>query len=467
VGVRGPYRGQLIRAATVDGIRAVSRDYEIMLITILTAMLDRFERDPEYPFIDTKLNILTGEDHPQPSDPDTDIRGKDTIYGTIQGRGLEALVGHIKWLPHCTVLSADALVDMTQRLTAMVSSVFRQMEKLRAKNRGSVPDLMTPKGRAFTIGSNGSREFISTVGDRPTLADLFYAKAMLAAALFLGERDKVPEAEDLLRRVANDLCGSWPGGQLVERGQAKPPLISGMIAIGDFTLFADLLGKDEWYDWGEVFIRHVLDVHVNLGQFDNLQMYDHTEYVDPQGQPWLDDEKRILLDPGHCIEFVGLAAKFLLLDRNDDRTAADRERMLERCISVLPQVLLQSYALGYNRHAGGIHKSVDLLTGQPINSDMPWWNLPETMRAAAELLLLLPPSSELREPLCQVICDCSNAFVSNFVNRNVHLMAYQTVDCSGRPVDVIPLTSDLDPGYHTGLCIIDFLHCIENLAETA
>ena len=36
-------------------------------------------------------------------------------------------------------------------------------------------------------------------------------------------------------------------------------------------------------------------------------------------------------------------------------------------------------------------------------------------------------------------------------------MAVQTVDEEGRPVDVIPATPDADPGYHTGLSIIDFL----------
>jgi hypothetical protein len=58
---------------------------------------------------------------------------------------------------------------------------------------------------------------------------------------------------------------------------------------------------------------------------------------------------------------------------------------------------------------------------------------------------------------------CSNAFVANFVNPGAHLMAYQTVGADGRPVDVIPATSDADPGYHTGLSIIDFLECLRDL----
>lgn len=93
---------------------------------------------------------------------------------------------------------------------------------------------------------------------------------------------------------------------------------------------------------------------------------------------------------------------------------------------------------------------------------MPWWNLPETLRTAAELLLLCP-ADPARGEILQVAADCSNALVRNFVNRNCHLMAYQTVDCRGRPVDVIPGTPDADPAYHTGLSIIDFLACFRRI----
>jgi len=36
-------------------------------------------------------------------------------------------------------------------------------------------------------------------------------------------------------------------------------------------------------------------------------------------------------------------------------------------------------------------------------------------------------------------------------------MAYQTIGADGRPVATIPATPDADPGYHTGLSIIDYL----------
>ena len=42
-------------------------------------------------------------------------------------------------------------------------------------------------------------------------------------------------------------------------------------------------------------------------------------------------------------------------------------------------------------------------------------------------------------------------------------MAYQTRDAAGHPVDLIPATADADPGYHTGLSLIDAIGVIESL----
>ena len=98
----------------------------------------------------------------------------------------------------------------------------------------------------------------------------------------------------------------------------------------------------------------------------------------------------------------------------------------------------------------------------PINSDMPWWNLPETMRAGMELLELGIDKSYQRE-IIRIIAICSNCFLNKFVNPKVHFMAYQTRDAQGRVIDVVPATPDVDPGYHTGLSIIDFLKIAEKI----
>ena len=61
----------------------------------------------------------------------------------------------------------------------------------------------------------------------------------------------------------------------------------------------------------------------------------------------------------------------------------------------------------------------------------------------------------------RVLRDCHNAFAGHFVRPELHLMAYQTRSESGEPIHVIPATADADPGYHTGLSIIDMLDILE------
>ena len=46
-------------------------------------------------------------------------------------------------------------------------------------------------------------------------------------------------------------------------------------------------------------------------------------------------------------------------------------------------------------------------------------------------------------------------------------MAVQTRSGAGHPVPVIPATADADPGYHTGLSMIDVLDVLEGLSSTA
>ena len=45
-------------------------------------------------------------------------------------------------------------------------------------------------------------------------------------------------------------------------------------------------------------------------------------------------------------------------------------------------------------------KAYDLIGRKPINDDMPWWNLPETMRAALESAGVAPDAQ--KAPLADI-----------------------------------------------------------------
>lgn len=103
---------------------------------------------------------------------------------------------------------------------------------------------------------------------------------------------------------------------------------------------------------------------------------------------------------------------------------------------------------------------IDLVSRRPYNDGMPWWNLPESMRAAM-LAHNAAGDPAIRRACLQMVRETSNAFLGMFVRPEVHMMAYQTLDRNGKPVKVVPATPDLDPGYHTGLSIIDFLAALD------
>ena len=85
-----------------DIMKLASR-FEHMLLAILDELIDRYDRNPDYHFIDTKLDLLTGRDF---GPEDAWYQRRETIYPWIQGRALEALAGHWRWLADCTILPA-------------------------------------------------------------------------------------------------------------------------------------------------------------------------------------------------------------------------------------------------------------------------------------------------------------------------------------------------------------------------
>jgi hypothetical protein len=54
----------------------------------------RSKEDPQYPWINTKIDIITGKDF----DDDDFFKGRNSVYAWIQGRGLEAIGTHLDWL---------------------------------------------------------------------------------------------------------------------------------------------------------------------------------------------------------------------------------------------------------------------------------------------------------------------------------------------------------------------------------
>ena len=172
------YRGlELPQAISRRDLYAAAEDYEAIGITTMREIVARYERTSDYPFVDTKLSLLNGEDF---ADADS-VRGKGAIYGWIQGRGLEALAGHARWLRERG--GEDGLVA---RMEKMMREVLDSLQRLRERNAGHLCFLMEPDGCPFTLDAAGKATPLAVGAVHPYgFSDLFCSKGMFAAAEYL------------------------------------------------------------------------------------------------------------------------------------------------------------------------------------------------------------------------------------------------------------------------------------------
>lgn len=454
--------------ASIADMKMMIQDWEVLLVTVLDEIIARYQRNTNYPYIDTKLNIITGKDFEPLPNQQIDFKSKCSVFGWIQGRGLESLVGHAKWVNRSSVLSSEEKIVRVESLNKMINEIFIQLEKVRKQNNGHLFFTFTPEGTFFKIDDAGIKETFKLTEDNSLMSDLFYVKGMIEAAVFLKDINKIEEAKDFFKKILSDINDNkFKGDQVSFDPKNKVKAIPGskghgsrMIALGGIAVFAGHFTQEPfWFEKGCEYIQYIMNNHVNYKDQLPLEKYDFIEKITLQGAPFLED-RGYLADPGHALEFIGLACKFLIIMKQKGNLTVVEEETLIMAEQHFCPLLSHCFDYGYGENGGGIIKAFDLKSRQAINDDMPWWNLPETIRACAGLIYLFPNHS-LIEKVKKVLVICSNCYFNNYINHKVHLMAYQTIDKNCKPVDIIPATPDADPGYHTNLSIIDFLGCIK------
>ena len=179
---------------SIADLKAVLPDYAAMCLTVIRAIADR--HDPAYPFVNTKLDLITGRDF----SADDPIRGKDAIYGWIQGRALEALAGHARWLAF-----EPGQHELVDRLEAIMRQVLDQLRKMRGQNGGRLSFLMKPDGTPFGLDTDGQPIPLSISDLSFGFSDLFASKGMYAAARYLGDDEAVDEAREYIDDVEESI----------------------------------------------------------------------------------------------------------------------------------------------------------------------------------------------------------------------------------------------------------------------
>lgn len=287
--------------------------YQAMIVAQFRAILERTERSEFYPWIDTKINLITGEELPARHP----LLGRDVVNGWIQGRGLESVARFAAWL---TPFAGDAEVDrLIARARRLAADLFARLQQTRAANGGHLYFLMTPDGQPFVLDPDMARMPITLDASSPhSFSDLFAAKGMYAAAHILGDPDAVIQARDFCMAVYRDIMARvFRSDQPQPAAGARPWVARAfshgpyMISLGMAALFAEFEPGPQAAGLGLTLARRVLDAHVNLARrWPALREYDLVEFVDESDQPYVDESGRIISDPGHSLEFVGLFLKF-------------------------------------------------------------------------------------------------------------------------------------------------------------
>ncbi len=451
------------RTPRIEDLKSVKEDYRKILLSTMKLIADRYENNPDYSWIDTKLNINTGEDFPQ-WDP---LGNKNIIYPWIQGRGLESLTLHRNWMQK--EYSDKTVLVLAHRLEDIVIEVAESIEQAKKLNRGHLFFFMNDLGESLNMGNDGSWVQEQIKPEVPwNTSDMFVSRGLFAASLISGyEEDRVSSIE----YVINVLNGIKHGNFVTD----QQPLAEGnpvtaidgrlsqspwMLLIGSMTLLLKH-GVPEALDSGIYAIRYILENHVNINRkWKKLNEFDFVEYIRTDGDLWYNKDK-VLSDPGHALEFVGLALQFCFLA--ESLVQADTKLILEikEITSFMFPIFQRNFVNGYNRRAKGIIKLFDLISRKPVNSQMPWWPLPETMRAALGCYKIVKDKAD-RSFCMKAYSICHNSLLKNYIKEDSPgLLAVQTRDKKGRIIDYIPAVPDADPGYHTGLALIDCLEMID------
>jgi len=368
-------------------------------------------------FLNTKMSSITLRDYTG----EDGWRSPDYLYGWIQGRGLEALLGHADFFQ-------STAPGLAARLRQAALALYPALAELYGRH-----------GRAYFYydsalnpvrpGLDGTPEPQSGSGNFHSFADIFVLKGLLAAAkqfdpsacqAYLDGLHAVMRSVQQ-QRFASDEKQPFQDQDNMHFAQDYGPY---MIMLGAAVLVRRL-GFDDAASFGDDIIAHMLAHHVEVGT---------GALPDLPGQD--------SCNPGHAIEFAGFALQYL------PETAA------VSLVESIEQVLLTSCSIGFS--GPGIVLSASLQSREPTSGHYPWWALPETIRAAAAAYRRTSNPASLA-----AWRRSHEAFFNNFWRRDPPV-AYHTMGLDG-PVDYVPATPDLDPGYHTCLSLLDAATSIDAL----
>jgi len=373
-------------------------------------------------FLNTKVNSITLQDYRD----DDGWRGPGYTYGWIQGRGLESLVTHADFFAREDPALAERLDRAARQLYGGLADLFE-------RNDRHAYFTYDRSYRPVVRDAAGNPTPQAQAGNLFTYSDAFVVKGLIAAAARYGDArlaGYVDRLFDIIAAIEQDRFVADEQKPFDHTSSEKRSLDFGpwMILLGAAGLLRRLGIDDRGF--GGRFIEHVLAVNWDGRKADGSGLIrDHPHHD--------------TANPGHAIEFVGFAHETLLVT------------VEQSTLDELDRVLSTAFNTGFK--GPGIVVSVDPKGGGALSPNQPWWSLPETVRAAA-----LAFERRRSQPLLDIWRRADAAFFKHYW-RDEAPLAYQTLTAEG-PVDFVPATPDLDPGYHTGLSLLGAIEAIDRMA---
>jgi hypothetical protein len=369
-------------------------------------------------FLNSKQNSITLADY----GPQDGLRGPAFTYGWIQGRGLEALVTHAAYFE-----ASDP--ELARSIDALARPLYGILQGLWARD-GHAYFCYDAELKPIIAAPNGSTGPQAQPADIYTYSDIFVLKGLIAAAArydrgsldgYLAQLPALVEAIETGRFQMDERQVLSNEAVAAEPDDIGPR----MIMIGAAGML-NRIGRPETADFADRLVAHVLQHH-----------------FDPASNLLRNVPNGDACNVGHGIELVGFAFDYLPAQANP------------ALVAQLQAVLLASFNAGFT--GPGIRLTVSTATRQPQSPYCPWWSLPETIRAAALCY------ERTGDPLVlEVWRKAHGAFFGAFW-RGTPPLAYQTMT-EGGPVDYVPATPDLDPGYHTGLSLLAAINVAERMS---
>lgn len=366
-------------------------------------------------FLNTKVNSLSLADYGEFDG----VRGPAYLYGWIQGRGLEAVATHAEFFE------------------AEEPSLAAELDEAGVALYHALRDLQRRDGHGYFcydldlnpvyVGSDGLLHKQSAADRVFTYSDAFFAKGLIAGAARYAPADlpehlaylaEIVDAIEQRRFQMDESRHLSPHSAFAEPEDFGPR----MILLGAAGIL-HRIGRGDCSAFADRFITHVLERHCDSenGVLRNV--------------PGVD-----VCNAGHAIEFVGFSM---------DHLQGSAEPALVR---KLQSVLISSFTRGFV--GPGLCLSVSAATGMCLSPYCPWWSLPETIRSAALCFAVTGDGN-----VFNIWQQADNAFFTHYWRGTV---AYQTLTRDG-PVDFVPATPDLDPGYHTGLSLLSAIHAADRI----